>query len=481
MAAPPAPPVPLPDLSRFWAINTFFTRDDLASLLREMSDFQRNSPIYKLEDWQIRYNLQRTVRMLAMAGEMARRERLDDGDRLAFYLAVIYSNFVTPDMNPVFHTLHNADIARAGMAKRNYTRHAALRVQRAIKEYPQDNPILVKRLANGLGEAIRGCNFHSDLYMPTLRHVMYDVLERGEGDCELMANFVGEYIRRQTGQTLGEALYGRFGRSTLAYPTPSTPEMWESEGEFFVVNSDEDRSLDKIRVYSVGTPGGRDFDFAVVNVPRLGRKHYNIGPFDIFINDSNAASAILARKTMERIYQRRPGLYQQWENDKETARMLLKQGKISEGQYNGFKARWHRERGLPWRHYAHKQGSAEEMATLPEALNNLIRPRAGGYNQLAWLLHDCHNAIFPTPDSFLEYMELFIRRGLPLHKSLTALIELGSQAIERMETDSGRDILANHVQFLRYFWNMARSTPPGQLRDFFENFVADRQHQDVKS
>ncbi len=478
-AVAPDPVFSLPDLQQFRPVESWFTRDELKKLLLEMARFQQEAP-YRLPEHWVNRNLQRLVKRLIFAGEIARQEKLPEGDVVAMYLAVVYSGFVTPEMNPVYHTWYNAALARTRLIEGGLTRHAALKVSRAIKEYPMQDPELCKKLAYGLAQIVVGADFQPAQYEYPLRQVVIETLEKSEADYEQMLAFVRQAGPLETGQ-LAAALYDRFRETVLVYPLPSTPELWEKSGEVTVLESDEIHSYRQVKVYSVGTPGGNDLDFAVVNVPGMKRRHIEIGPVDLFINDSNAASAILARKAMDAIYTRRPLLYQQWTADKDVAKDLLGQGVISQAQYSGFKAMWHRERGLPWQHYAHKQAPADEMARLPAQLVNLARPRGGGYNQLAYLLHDINLTPLPTLDTFFDYIEYFANRRQPnLLTALDGVITTAEAAVSRMKTQIGRASLKHNAEFLRFFWETIRQNrvAPEQLKAGFQAYL---EHQTATS
>jgi len=466
---------PLPDLSRFRPVESWFSRDDLRVLLLEMARFQQSAP-YRLPPAWVQRHLRRVVKRLALAGELARQEQLPEGDVVALYLAVVYSAFVTPEMNPVYHTWYNAALARARLLEKGLTRHAALKVSRAIKEYPLQDPDLCRKLAYGLAQMVVAADYQPERYGPALRQVVIETLEKSEADYAQVIGFITQ-AGPVTVDNLALALYSRFEQTVLVYPSPSTPEMWEKIGEVEVLEADEIHSYRQIKVYSVGTPGGNDLDFAVVNVPGMKRRHIAVGPLDLFINDANAASAILARQTMDTIYARRPLLYQQWATDKTVAKDLLGQGVISEAQYSGFKAMWHRERGLPWLHYAHKQAPADEMAKMPQALTDLARPRGGGYNQLAYLLHDINLCPLPTLDTFFDYIEYFAGQRRPV-EALDGVITAAEAAVERMQTTFARQTLADNAQFLRFFWSTIRdnaSVSPAQLKQGFQIFLEHRQ------
>lgn len=465
--------IPLPDLDRFRPVETYFSRDHLRRLLVEMARFQQAGS-YRLPPERVRYGLQRVVKRLIFAGDLARQEQLPDGDRVTLYLAVVYSHFVTPEMNPVFHTWYNAALARSRLLEGGLTRHAALKVSRAIREYPRQDPQLCRRLAYGLAQIAAAAAFEPERYGPALRQAITEVLEKSEADYRQVAQFIQEN-RAMDVSGLAAALYERFRETVLVYPAPSTPEMWEKIKDVDVLEPDEIHSYRQIKLYSVGTPGGNDFDFAVVNVPGMKRRHIALGPLDLFVNDANAASAILARQTMDAIYSRRPLLYEQWVSDKNVAKDMLGQGLISGAQYSGFKAMWHKQRGLPWQHYAHKQAGAEEMARLPRQLVALARPRGGGYNQLALLLHDVNLCPLPTLDTFFDYIEYFAgqRESQPIVPALDGVIAGAEAATNRMKTRYARQLLANNVEFLRYFWDTIRGgdISPTQLKAGFQLFL----------
>ncbi len=472
---PPDAAFPLPDTGQFRPVGIYFSRDDLQRLLLELARFQQEAPCRLPPDW-VQRHLRRVVKRLIFAGELARHEQLPEGDLVTLYLAVIYSAFVTPEMNPVYHTWYNAALARARLLEQGLTRHAALKVSRAIKEYPLQDPDWGRRLAGGLARIVVAAGGQPQRYDPQLRQVVVEVLEKSEADYEQLAEFISQSGPVEV-DALAAALYERFRQTVLVYPPPSTPELWEKVDEIEVLEADDIHSFRQVKVYSVGTPGGNDLDFAVVNVPGMKRRHIAIGPLDLFINDTNAASAILARQTMDAIYARRPLLYRQWTADKAVAADLRGQGVISAGQYSGFKALWHRERGLPWQHYAHKQAPAEEMARLPPQLVDLARPRGGGYNQLAYLLHDVNLAPLPTLDTFFDTIEFFAGQRQPaLIETLAGVITAAEAAVERMQTPAARQTLAANAQFLRYFWNTIRrnGVPPEQMQAGFQAFLAQQ-------
>lgn len=242
----------LPDLARFRPVEMYFTRDHLRQLLTEMARFQQEAP-YHLPPPQVQRHLQRVVKRLQLAGELARQEKLPEGDLVTLYLAVVYSAFVTPEMNPVYHTWYGAALARSRLLEQGLTRHAALKVSRAIREYPLRNPVLGRRLAYGLAQLVAASRFEPARYDKQLRQVIVEVLEKSEADFRQVRDFIQQIGPAETGN-LAQALHTRFQDTALAWPTPSTPELWEKIRDVDVLEPDEIHSYRQVRVYSVGTP-----------------------------------------------------------------------------------------------------------------------------------------------------------------------------------------------------------------------------------
>lgn len=413
---PPPPPegvvFPRPDGFRY--IPDFFPRSRLEALLGRLAAYHQQTglpPDYT------RTIINLVAHTLVFAGKLAQAHSLPDGDRIVLYLAVIYAYMTPPTADPVFHTLNNARLAGDEIKQWKFTDSAAVRVVRAIKEYSSKDNVLRVRLLRAMSRAIHQAGDPRQVVYQSVTGVM----ERQD------AADVWEQLKNlHTEKELYETLC-RYFQADEVYPLPSTPERWEYAHDFV-----QEPGLWRIRLYSVGSPGGSDWDYAMVNVPLLTKMRIAIGPLELFINDTNAAVAIEARKAMDIVYARRPKLYEQWKEDKGRATALLEAGEISKKQYSAFKALWHRERGLPWMHYGWKMGDE----TLPPSLETLIPAREGGYNQIPLLLHDCLINPLPTPQA--DWWISGKKEGL--------VLDVLTGAVARMNTAAAKNILTSTIE-----------------------------------
>lgn len=412
------PPVPeniiFPKLNGFRYITDFFPRSRAEALLGRLAAYHQQ--IGLPQDYtQTVINL--VAHTLVFAGKLAQAHNLPEGDCIVLYLAVIYAYMTPPSADPVFHTLLNARLAGDEIRQWKFTESAAVRVARALKEYSSGDKVLKTRLLRAMSRTIHQA---ADPRQVVYRAVT-GIMERQD------AADVWDVLKNlePTEQKLYEALCRYFADEV--YPLPSTPERWEYAHDFV-----QEPGIWRIRLYSVGSPGGHDWDYAMVNVPLLKKMRIAVGPLELFINDTNAAVAIEARKAMDLVYARRPKLYEQWKEDKGQAAALLEAGQISKKQYNAFKALWHRERGLPWMHYGWKMGDE----TLPDSLEALIPAREGGYNQIPLLLHDCLINPLPTPQA--DWWIGGKKEGL--------VLDVLTAAVERMNTAAAKAILTSTIE-----------------------------------
>jgi hypothetical protein len=395
-------------------------------------------------------DLRRTARVMVQASQVAQGEGLQDTQRAVVAQAAGYHN-VAPGEEFVLHGLESSRAARRAMAGKGRSEEEIDGVCRVVKEH------IPPAMDDELPRYVARLVFESADYRPPLRELLLEALDKSEEDYRALVDFIE---RAKSHSDLDPArltwlLYKSFGRTILTFPRPSSREAEILQDAVKVGQAHAQSLFSGILpgISSVGTVGGSDYDFALVQVPFVSRLRIAIGPIDLFVNDPNAAAAVEASQALKYVMEHNPALYYKWLNGKALAKRYLVEGVITKEEYDLWKAEWHSRRGLPDSHYRWKAADATLAATWPQDLRDALDDGLGRlsaeYRQVVNALHDADLLALLDPRSLHGYFDLWERA---IAEGITALYENGAEkALCALRTETGRAMAQQNLALIYEF------------------------------
>jgi hypothetical protein len=437
-----------------------FSRQDAQELLEEVrqararalegqefaDEAQRRRAIQLLNG-----DLRRTARVMVQASRVARGEGLEDTQQAVVAQAAGYHNFA-PGEEFALHGLESARAARQAMAVKGRSAEEITRVYQAVKEHVP--PAMDDELARCVARLALG---QADYRQP-LRELLLEALDKTGEDYDTLVEFIEQARRKHAdlnAARLAYLLYKNFGRTILTFPRPSSREAQVLQDAVKVGQAHAQSVFSGILpgISSVGTVGGSDYDFAIVQVPFVSRLRIAIGPIDLFVNDPNAAAAMEASQALKYVMEHNPALYYKWLTGKDLAKRYLAEGVITKEEYDLYKAEWHSRRGLPDGHYRWKAADASWVATWPQdlqaALNDGLGRLSAEYRQVVNALHDADVLALLDPRTLHGYFDLWEQA---IAEGITALYEnCAQEAMAGLHTDTGREMARGNLALIYEF------------------------------